>query len=205
MVNQVAEPSNHVIPGGKSTVLRKLMFLILCASFPISVTAQQYTIENMVRDIADRCYKIIDALSAAGELERQEEHEFRIAITEGEKENNLVGLRYAVRDLEEWAIQDLSPAQRAELEDRLNGESLADAMDAEAKAVRPILQRGEIWNDDEWHLSWRWLGHEESAHEIEFEDRSHGEIVEMLETLMLQYVQDHGDPDGRDTAERAGK
>ena len=200
-----AEPSNRVIPGGQSTMLRNLMFLILCASFPISVTAQQYTIENMVRDIADRCYKIIDALSAAGELERREEDEIRMAIAKGEKENGLVGLRHAVRDLEEWAIQDLPPAQRAELEDRLNGESLADAMDAEAKAVRPILQRGEIRNDDEWRLSWRWLGHEESAHEIEFEDRSRGEIVEMLETLMLQYVQDHGNPDGRDTAENAGK
>ncbi len=78
--------------------------------------------------------------------------EVRKVIAGAETENDLVGLRYVIRDLEEAALQDLSAAQRSALEDRLSGESLADAMDAEAKAVRKIFVAGEIRSDDEWRF-----------------------------------------------------
>lgn len=131
--------------------------------------------------------------------------EVRKVVAGAEAENNVVGLRSAIRDLEEAALQDLSAVQRSALEDRLSGESLADAMDAEAKAVRKIFVAGEIRSDDEWRLAEAWLQHEETAHEIAFESRSYGEQVEMLETLMMKYIQDHGNPDGRHRGENAGK
>lgn len=149
-----------------------------------------------LHDIAVRCHTIIDALSAAGMLEGME-HEFRIAVSEAAKKNNLVGLRHAIRDLEEAALQDLSPSQRFDLEERLNGESLAEAMDREAMLVRQVLLQGEIKNDEEWSLTERWLQHGESAHEIEFESTSYGEQVEMLETWMLKYVHAHSEPSSR--------
>ena len=150
---------------------------------------------NSIRDIADRCYKIIDALNAAGTLERWDE--IRRIVYEAEKKKNLVGLGDVIRYLEESALQDLSLSQRSDLEKQLNGESLADAMNREAAHVRQILLQGEIKSDEEWRLADSWLQYEESAHEIEFESTSYGEQVEMLETWMLKYVQDHGEPGGR--------
>ena len=146
-------------------------------------------------DMAVRCYKIIDALSAAGTLERWDE--IRKIVSESEKKQDLVGLEHVIRYLEESALQDLSLSQRADLEKQLNGESLADAMAREATLVRQILLQGEIKSDEEWRLADSWLQYEESAHEIEFESTSYGEQVEMLETWMLKYVQEHGEPDGR--------
>lgn len=54
-------------------------------------------------------------------------------------------------------------------------------------------------------LAEAWLQHEETAHEIEFESRSYGEQVEMMEDLMMKYIQDHGNPDDRHAGENAGK
>ena len=171
------------------------MFLILCVSFPISVTAQQYAIENIV----DRCYAITRALHSADVLPSRTLTEYHRVIEEALKERDSVGLKYVVRDLEDQAVLSLSPVQRAELDHSMSmgGRTINDALIWEVERVRVVVQQREIRNDEEWRVIDGWLRYEESALDLEVEPRSFGEQVELLETLMMEYVREHGNPDGR--------
>lgn len=166
---------------------------MLCASFPISVTARQYTIENIV----NRCYAITRALHSADVLSWRIITEYHDVIEEALKERDSVGLKYMVRDLEDQAVLSLSSAQRAELDMSMGGWTIDDALIWELERIRVVVQQREIRNDDEWRVIDGWLRYEESALALDVEPRSYGEQVELLETLMMEYIREHGNPDGR--------
>ena len=129
-------------------------------------------------------------------------------IEEALQERDSVGLKHMVRDLEDHAVLSLLSGQRAELDHSMSmggGWTIDDALTWELERVRVVVQQQKIRNDDEWDVIDRWLRFEESALDLDGEPRSYGEQVEMLETLMMKYIQDHGNPDGRHVGENAGK
>ena len=148
-----------------------------------------------IQNISVRCYMIVDSLTAAGALSTDEESELRKVIAIAEKERDLVGLEHVIRDLEEIASLELSPTQMNDLDRRLKGNTIDDALAWEAERVQQVVQQGQIKNDDEWRVVERWLQHEDTAHNgLEIDPTSYGEQVELLETLMLNYVKEHGKP-----------
>ena len=164
--------------------------------FACPVQAQPYI---DIQDMAGRCFVIMDALTAAGIQSERIDSQYRTIIAEAAREGDRVGLQHVVRDLEEQAILYLSSIQRTDLDRLLSlkGWTIDEALAWEAERVQQVVQQGQIKNDDEWRVVERWLQHEDSAHSLEINPTSYGDQVELLETLMLNYVKEHGNPDDR--------